>query len=65
MITDEELARASPLLHASINPFGRYRFDLERMRLPMPGFRQMRSCSRPSHGTTSSNCGISSFILNL
>jgi Tn3 transposase DDE domain len=31
-ISDEELARTSPLLHAHINPFGQYRFDLERMR---------------------------------
>ncbi len=31
-ITDKELARTSPLLHAHINPFGQYRFDLERMR---------------------------------
>jgi len=32
VITDEDLARTSPLLHAHINPFGQYRFDLERMR---------------------------------
>jgi TnpA family transposase len=32
MITDEDLARTSPLLHAHINPFGQYRFDLDRMR---------------------------------
>jgi len=31
VITDEDLARTSPLLHAHINPFGQYRFDLERM----------------------------------
>ena len=27
-----EAARTSPLLHAHINPFGQYRFDLARMR---------------------------------
>ncbi len=32
VITDEDLARTSPLLHAHINPFGQYRFDLDRMR---------------------------------
>ena len=32
VITDEDLARTSPLLHAHINPFGQYRFDLERIR---------------------------------
>ncbi len=32
VIPDQELARASPLLHAHINPFGQYRFDPERMR---------------------------------
>ena len=31
-IPDQELARTSPLPHAHINPFGQYRFDLERMR---------------------------------
>lgn len=31
-ISGEDLARTSPLLHAHINPFGQYRFDLERMR---------------------------------
>ena len=31
-IPDRELARTSPLLHAHINPFGQYRFDLARMR---------------------------------
>lgn len=31
-ISDRDLARTSPLLHAHINPFGRYRFDLDRMR---------------------------------
>ncbi len=30
-IPDQELARTSPLLHAHINPFGQYRFDLARM----------------------------------
>jgi len=32
VITDEDLAHTSPLLHAHINPFGQYRFDLDRMR---------------------------------
>jgi hypothetical protein len=32
VVTDEDLARTSPLLHAHINPFGQYRFNLERMR---------------------------------
>jgi hypothetical protein len=32
VITDEDLARTSPLLHAHMNPFGQYRFDLDRMR---------------------------------
>ncbi len=31
-IPDRELVRTSPLLHAHINPFGQYRFDLVRMR---------------------------------
>jgi Tn3 transposase DDE domain-containing protein len=31
-VGDRELARTSPLLHAHINPFGQYRFDLARMR---------------------------------
>jgi len=31
VITDEDLARTSPLLHTHINPFGQYGFDLERM----------------------------------
>ena len=30
-ILDHDLARTSPLLHSHINPFGRYRFDLDRM----------------------------------
>ncbi len=32
VITDQDLVRTSPLLHAHINPFGQYRFDLDRMR---------------------------------
>ena len=32
VITNEDLARTSPLLYAHINPFGQYRFDLDRMR---------------------------------
>ena len=32
VITDKDLARTSPLLHAHINPFGQYRFNLDRMR---------------------------------
>jgi len=32
VITDQGLARASPLLHGHLNPFGQYRFDLARMR---------------------------------
>jgi len=32
LIEDATLALTTPLLHAHINPFGQYRFDLERMR---------------------------------
>ena len=28
LVTDQTLARLAPVLHAHINPYGRYRFDL-------------------------------------
>ena len=37
-VPDRELARASPLGHAHINPLGQYRFDMARMRQAQPGF---------------------------
>lgn len=35
LVTDQALARLAPVLHAHINPYGRYRFDLASA--PEPG----------------------------
>jgi hypothetical protein len=36
-IDDETLSHVTPLLRKHINPFGRYHFDLDRIRKPQAG----------------------------
>jgi hypothetical protein len=36
-IDDETLSHVTPLLRKHINPFGRYHFDLDRIRKPQQG----------------------------
>jgi TnpA family transposase len=46
LVTDDALAKLAPVLHAHINPYGRYRFDLSTA--PGPGLlRPLNTAGRP------------------
>lgn len=44
LVTDHALARLAPVLHAHINPYGRYRFDLD----ATPAHGQLRQLNTPA-----------------